>query len=108
MASGNGLRDLVPDPPEGLVGIDEAITRALASRKPQPVDSLIDPHHLADTDPTWAGGDTFRIRQLASAITPAFARPVLGLLGVVPGPVAAAVRTGLDTAIGLVPKAKSA
>ncbi len=25
MASGNGLRDLVPDPPEGLVGIDEAI-----------------------------------------------------------------------------------
>jgi uncharacterized protein YbjT (DUF2867 family) len=108
MASGNGLRDLVPDPPDGLVGIDEAITRALASRKPQPVDSLIDPHHLADTDPTWAGGDTFRIRQLASAITPAFARPVLGLLDVVPGPVAAAVRTGLDTAIGLVPKAKSA
>jgi hypothetical protein len=45
---------------------------------------------------------------LASAITPAFARPVLGLLDVVPGPVAAAVRTGLDTAIGLVPKAKSA
>jgi hypothetical protein len=108
MASGNGLRDLVPDPPEGLVGVDEAITRALGSRKPKPVDSLVDPHHLADTDPTWAGGDTFRIRQLANHITPSFARPVLSLLGVVPGPVAAAVRTGLDTAIGLIPKAKSA
>ena len=108
MASGNGLRDLVPDPPEGLVGIDEAITRALESRKPQPVDSLADPHHLADTDPVWAGGDTLRIRQLARHITPAFARPALGLLGVVPGPVAGAVRTGLDTAIGLVPRMKSA
>jgi uncharacterized protein YbjT (DUF2867 family) len=108
MASGNGLRDLVPDPPEGLVGIDEAITRALESRKPQPVDALADPHHLADTDPVWAGGDTLRIRQLARHITPAFARPALGLLGVVPGPVAGAVRTGLDTAIGLVPRMKSA
>ncbi|MCV7301551.1 NAD(P)H-binding protein [Mycobacterium barrassiae] len=108
LASGNGLRDLVPDPPGGLVGIDEAIARALSSRKPQPVDALADPHHLADTDPTWAGGDTFRIRQLASSITPSFARPALALLGAVPGPVAAAVRTGLDTAIGLVPKVKSA
>jgi uncharacterized protein YbjT (DUF2867 family) len=108
MASGNGLRELVPDPPGGLVGIDDAITRALQSRKPQPVDSLADPHHLADTDPTWAGGDTLRIRQLARAITPPFVRPALGLLGVVPGPVAAAVRTGLDTAINLFPKARPA
>ena len=108
LASGNGLRDLVPDPPQGLVGIDEAITRALESRKPRPVDALADPHHLADTDPVWAGGDTLRIRQLARYVTPAFARPALGLLGVVPGPVAGAVRTGLDTAIGLVPRMKSA
>ncbi len=107
MASGNGLRDLVPDPPEGLVGIDEAITRALESRKPQPVDALTDPHHLADTDPMWAGGDTFRIRQLASHITPSFVRPALRLLGVVPGPVAAAMRTGLDTAINLIPKSSA-
>ena len=33
MASENGLRDLVPDPPGGLVGIDDAIARALASRR---------------------------------------------------------------------------
>lgn len=108
MASGNGLRDLVPDPPDGLVGIDEAMARALASRKPRPVDQLADPHHLADTDPTWAGGDTLRIRQLARAITPPFVRPALGLINVVPGPLAAAVRTGLDTAIGLVPWSRTA
>ena len=104
MASDNGLRELVPDPPGGLLGVDDAISRALASRRPLPVDMLADPHHLADTDPTWAGGDTLRIRQLASPITPSFVRPVLGLLGMVPGPVAAAVRTGLDALIGLVPK----
>ena len=104
LASDSTLRELVPDPPGGLVGIDEAITRALSSRRPQPVDALADPHHLADSDPPWAGGDALRIRQLAGAITPPFVRPALGLLNAVPGPVAAAVRTGLDTLIGLVPK----
>jgi uncharacterized protein YbjT (DUF2867 family) len=107
-ASESSLRDLVADPPGGLVSVDEAITRALASGKRLRVDALADPHHLADTDPTWAGGDTQRIQQLARTITPPFVRPVLGLIGVVPGPVAAAVRTGLDTAIGLVPKGKPA
>lgn len=104
MASQTGLRELVPDPPGGLVEIDDAISRALASRRPMPVDKLADPHHLADTDPIWAGGDTLRIRQLARSVTPAFARPIWGLLGMVPGPVAGAVRTGLDALIGLVPK----
>ena len=108
IASGSGLRDVVADPPDGLVGVDEAIIRALASRKRLPVDALTDPHHLADTDPTWAGGDTLRIQQLARSITPPFVRPLLGLIGAVPGPVAAAVRTGLDTAIGLVPKGRPA
>jgi uncharacterized protein YbjT (DUF2867 family) len=108
MASDSRLRDVVPDPPGGLVGIDDAITRALASLQPLPVDKLADPHHLADTDPTWAGGDALRIQQLARPITPAFVRPVLGLLGVVPGPVAAAVRTGLDALVGLAPKASTA
>jgi uncharacterized protein YbjT (DUF2867 family) len=104
MASEARLRDVVPDPPGGLVGIDEAISRALSSRRPRPVNQLADPHHLADTDPVWAGGDTLRIQQLAEPITPPFVRPALGLLGVVPGPVAAAVRTGLDALIGLVPR----
>jgi uncharacterized protein YbjT (DUF2867 family) len=108
MASDSGLGDHVPDPPGGLVGIDEAISRALTSRRPRPVDELADPHHLADTDPTWAGGDTLRLRQLARPLTPSFVRPVLGLVGAVPGPVAAAVRTGLDTLIGMVPKVQNA
>ena len=98
----------LPDPPGGLVGIDEAISRSLSSRRPRPVDALTDPHHLADTDPTWAGGDALRIQQLARLITPPIVRPVLGLLGAVPGPVAAALRTGLDTVLNLVPKASPA
>lgn len=108
MASDSGLRDIVGEPPGGLVGIDEAISRALSSRRPLPVDALADPHHLADTDPVWAGGDTLRIRRLAGAVTPSIARPALGLIGAVPGPVAGAVRTGLDTLLGLVPKARTA
>jgi uncharacterized protein YbjT (DUF2867 family) len=108
MASDAHLRDLVPDPPAGLVGIDEAITRSLSSDRPRAVNDLADPHHLADTDPSWAGGDALRIQQLARPITPSIVRPVLGLLGSVPGPDAAALRTGLDTVIGLVPKASPA
>jgi uncharacterized protein YbjT (DUF2867 family) len=108
MASDAHLRDLVPDPPAGLVGIDEAITRSLSSDRPRAVNDLADPHHLADTDPSWAGGDALRIQQLARPITPSIVRPVLGLLGSVPGPVAAALRTGLDTVISLVPKASPA
>jgi uncharacterized protein YbjT (DUF2867 family) len=105
IASESRLRDMVPDPPGGLLCIDDAISRALSSDRRRPVDQLADPHHLADTDPTWAGGDTQRIRQLARPITPAFVRlPVFGILGAVPGPVAAALRTGLDTLIGLAPK----
>jgi hypothetical protein len=105
MASESRLRDLVPDPPGGLVGIDDSIARSLSSDRPRPVNELADPHHLADTDPSWAGGDTARIRQLAQAITPSIMWPALGLLGLVPGPVAGAVRTGLDTVINLAPKA---
>lgn len=103
-ASDDGLRDLVPDPPGGLVTIEEAITLSLSGGKPRPVDGLADPHHLADTDPDWAGGDVLRIRRLAALVTPAVARPALGLLGAVPGPVAGAVRTGLDTLLSLAPK----
>jgi uncharacterized protein YbjT (DUF2867 family) len=105
MASESRLRDIVPDPPGGLLCIDDAISRALSSDRRRPVDGLADPHHLADTDPPWAGGDAHRIQQLAGPITPAFVRPpVFGILGAVPGPVAAAVRTGLDTLIGIAPK----
>jgi uncharacterized protein YbjT (DUF2867 family) len=106
-ASDDGLRSLVPDPPGGLLGIDEAIVLSLSGGRARPVDGLADPHHLADTDPGWAGGDVLRLRRLANLVTPSIVRPALGLLGLVPGPVAGAWRTSLDTLIGLAPKSAS-
>lgn len=106
MASETRLRELVPDPPGGLIGVEEAITRSLGSRRRRPVDELTDAHHLAETDPHWAGGDTLRIQQVAGAVTPGIVHPALGLIGGVPGPVAGAVRTGLDTLLHLVPKVR--
>jgi uncharacterized protein YbjT (DUF2867 family) len=103
-ASGTGLRELVPDPPGGRLPTEEAITRSLSNRRPRPVDQLADPHHLADSDPQWAGGDSLRLRRLAAIVTPSIARPGLGLVDVVPGPIAGALRTGLDILITLTPK----
>jgi hypothetical protein len=111
VASVSGLRDRVPDPPGGLLGIDDAIALALADRsirRPKPVNALTDPHHLADSDPAWAGGDALRIRRLAGAITPPIARPTLRLVDIVPGPLAGALRTGLDILFTLTPKGRSA
>jgi hypothetical protein len=76
--------------------------------RPRPVNELADPHDLADTDPAWAGGDALRIRRLARAITPPIARPTLRLVNVFPGPVAGAVRTGLDILLILSPKVRPA
>jgi uncharacterized protein YbjT (DUF2867 family) len=106
-AAGSGLRDLVPDPPGGLVSVEEAIARALSSssgRRPLAVNALADPHHLADSDPAWAGGDALRLRRLAGMVTPSIARPGLALVDAVPGPIAGALRTGLDLLITLTPK----
>lgn len=108
MRASDGLREVVPDPPGGLVAIDDAIKRSLSNGRPRPVDELADPHHLADTDPEWAGGDAFHIKRLARSVTPPIARPALGLINAVPGPVAAALRTGLDTLVNLAPKAHPA
>ncbi len=108
VASASGLRGRVPDPPGGLLGIDDAIALALADGRPRPVNALADPHHLADSDPAWAGGDALRIRRLARAVTPPLARPTLGLVDRVPGPLAGALRTGLDLLISLTPKVRPA
>ncbi len=96
VASAHLLRDTVPDPPGGLTLIENAIAASLSGGGPRPVNARADPHHLADSDPEWAGGDRLRIRRLARAVTPAIARPALGLVNAVPGPVAGALRTGLD------------
>ncbi|CDO90138.1 NAD-dependent epimerase [Mycobacterium triplex] len=109
VASASGLRGRVPDPPGGLLGVEDAIGRALTfNGRPRPVNALTDPHHLADTDPGWAGGDALRIRRLARAVTPPIARPTLKLVNMVPGPVAGAVRTGLDIMLTLTPKVRPA
>jgi len=105
-ASGTGLRDLVPDPEGGLLSVEDAIERALSNHRPRPVNALADPHHLADSDPAWAGGDALRLRRLAAIVTPSIARPGLGLVDVVPGPIAGALRTGLDILLTLTSKVR--
>jgi len=105
-ASGTGLRDLVPDPEGGLLSVEDAIGRALSNRRPRPVNALADPHHLADSDPAWAGGDALRLRRLAAIVTPSIARPGLGLVDAVPGPIAGALRTGLDILLTRAPKVR--
>jgi uncharacterized protein YbjT (DUF2867 family) len=111
VAAASDLRSRVPDPPGGLLSIEEAMARALAGatrNRPRPVNALADPHDLADTDPCWAGGDAFRIRRLARAITPPIARPTLKLVNRVPGPLAGALRTSLDILLTLTPKVRPA
>lgn len=95
-ASDTVLRDYVPDPPGGLTTTEDAVAAAVSSPRPCPVDELADPHHLADSDPNWAGGDGLRLRRVAATVTPAVARPALGLLDAMPGPLAGALRTSLD------------
>lgn len=107
-ACGTGLRDLVSDPPGGLLSAEDAISRALLSRRPGPVNALTDPHHLADSDPVWAGGDALRLRRLAQLVTPSIAWRRLGLVDVVPGPIAGALRTCLDVLIALTSKERRA
>src|SRR6516165_9035642 len=111
VASVSGLRDRVPDPPGGLLGVDAAIAMALAdgsNRRLKPVNALTDPHQLADSDPVWARGDALYIRRLARAITPPVAQPTLRLVNMVPGPLAGVLRTGLDILFTLTPKARPA
>ncbi len=105
VASDSGLRERVPDPPGGLLGVEDAVARAVtANRRPQPVNALADPHHLADSDPAWAGGDALWIRRIARAITPPFARPTLRLVNRVPAPLAGLLRTGLEVLVAVTPK----
>ena len=78
MASEDGLRRLGRRPagrPDRRRGGDAARCRQSATDGRS--NDLADPHHLADTDPQWAGGDALRIRQLAGVVTPSVARPAL-------------------------------
>lgn len=105
-ADGSGLRDVVPDPPGGLLTVHDSIARALSRRGPRPVNALDDPGCLADSDSVWAGGDALRIRRLATKVTPPTVRPAVKLLNDIPGPLAGTVRSGLDTLLALPEKAR--
>jgi len=80
VASERTISDHVPDPPGGLVTIRDAVRRSVESPMPRPVNELADVHHLADTDPSWAGGDLMRVRRGVRdrVVTPA--RSVVGAL----------------------------
>jgi hypothetical protein len=80
----------------------------VATRKLRPVNELADPHHLADSDPDWAGGDVLALQRLARAVMPTAARPAIELVNLVPGPVAGVLRTGIDILADLTPNGKSA
>ncbi|MCV7092331.1 NAD(P)H-binding protein [Mycobacterium interjectum] len=108
VASVSGLRDRVPTRPGG-VGIEEAIALALAGsrRRPKPVNALTDPHDLADSAPPGPAA-TPAHPAAARAITPRVARPTLRLVNSVPGPLAGALRTGLDMLFALNAKVRPA
>ncbi|MGB3482272.1 MAG: NAD(P)H-binding protein [Mycobacterium sp.] len=97
-ASGSLLRDIVADPDGGLTSIDDAIAASVGSPEPRPVNQLADPHHLADSDAMWAGGDQLRLRRVFGAVTPPAA---MGLLSLMPKPIAGVARTGVDLLLGL-------
>lgn len=105
-ASEHRIRSLVPDPPGGLLTVRDAIGRAVAGGAPRPVNDLADPHHLADSDPDWAGGDVARIRQLGAAVVSADGWDQFERLGaslvLSSGPAAGAVRVGWDLAAAAV------
>lgn len=85
MGSGRpSIRDLVADPPAGLVGVREGLERAGAvHRRPDGtlpgVHAATDPMQLTATDPTWAGGD--RLRQGHGGLRGAVPSIVRGLFG---------------------------
>ena len=79
-----------------------AVERALSGGAPKPVNQLSDMHHLADSDPDWAGGDVAHIRKLGSAAVSADGWDQFERLGAALvlsfGPAAGAVRVGWDIA----------
>jgi uncharacterized protein YbjT (DUF2867 family) len=49
------LAELVPPPPGGLLGFDEAVQDALGGERSRPEPGTVDPGRLTSADPDWAG-----------------------------------------------------
>ncbi|MCD2143998.1 NAD(P)H-binding protein [Gordonia paraffinivorans] len=62
-ASEHRIRDLIPPPEGGLTPMRDAVRASVHSPSPRPVCDLDDLHHLAVTDPAWAGGDLLRAKR---------------------------------------------
>ncbi len=77
-ASEHRITEFVSPPTGGLTTMRDAIRASVDSPYPRPVSELDDLHHLADTDPDWAGGDLLRARRAALGA-------VVGVIGTVAG-----------------------
>ncbi|WP_045821105.1 NAD(P)H-binding protein [Williamsia herbipolensis] len=102
-ASEDRIRSIVPDPPGGLLTVTEAVERSVESGPALPVNKLTDIHHLADSDPVWAGGDLLRVRRVAATLIGSGGWDHVEKLGaglvLSNGTAAGAVRTGVDLAL---------
>ncbi|MFW0797204.1 NAD-dependent epimerase/dehydratase family protein [Gordonia sp. CPCC 205515] len=84
-ASEHAIRDLVPDPPGGLTSMHDAVEKSVRTPAPRAVDALVDVHHLADTDPEWAGGDLMRLRRRVGSVVDVATRPVRNVVSMLTG-----------------------
>ncbi|MEE3853086.1 NAD(P)H-binding protein [Gordonia sp. LSe1-13] len=82
-ASEHTIRELIPALPGGLTPMDKAIAASVSTPAPRPVCDLANLHHLADSDPAWAGGDLMRVRRIVGSTlssTGQLARSMVSLL----------------------------
>ena len=84
-ASEHAIRDLVPDPPGGLTPMRSAVEAAVRTPSPRDVCSLADMHHLAETDPDWAGGDIMRIRRRVGSLVGSATHQVRNVVSMLTG-----------------------
>lgn len=94
-----------PELPEHTpVSVTDAVASAAAEVPRRPVSDLADLHHIADTDPDWAGGDVARIRTVSTIAVGETMSHRLEYFCLACrldiGPLSAAIRLGLDTALG--------
>ncbi|MCH5644998.1 NAD(P)H-binding protein [Gordonia sp. ABSL49_1] len=86
MAAGERhIRDLVPDPPNGLTSMKDAVAASVHTPYPRPICDLTDPHHLADSDPDWAGGDLMRARRRVGSIVDSATHRVRNVVSLLTG-----------------------
>ncbi len=111
VAHESDIKAYVPDPPEGLVGFDRAVTLALAKIEGDAVETRwsdawrVDPGQGQASDPEWAGGSELEdVRTLDVDATPAEVFDVLQAIGGESGwyswPLAWRVRGVMDRLVG--------